>query len=211
MTTIPCFKILEGLQIYPSLLENMESHVNGMIRHHFNEEIWLLEHASVYTLGSSGHISDILSQNSLPIFFTNRGGQVTYHGPGQRIGYIMLDLKRCKRDLRRFIFLIEEWLIEVLGKFKISGERHQNRICVWVKMKDGQEAKIAAIGIRVKKWISYHGFALNVNPDLTHYNNIIACGLPQYKATSLHALGCHASLKEIDDQLIKTFPKIFNT
>ena len=172
------------------------------------ETVWLLEHPPLYTAGTSADDSDLL-QAKFPVHHTGRGGEYTYHGPGQRIAYVMLDLRGRGQDVRGFVCNLEEWVIRTLGEFGVKGERKNDRIGVWVTHEDGGEEKIAAIGVRVRKWITYHGLSINVAPDLSHYDGIIPCGIKDHGVTSLQALGIEASLQDVDEVLKKTFEEVF--
>jgi lipoyl(octanoyl) transferase len=177
------------------------------------ETIWLLEHPSLYTGGTSAKESDLLA-TPFPVHQTGRGGQYTYHGPGQRIAYVMLDLqKRAKgqqADVRKFVWQLEEWIIRTLAEFKIKGERREGRIGIWVTSENG-ENKIAAIGVRVRHGVTYHGLSINVDPDLSHYAGIIPCGINEFGVTSMKELGKKISLTELDQALKKTWEDIFET
>lgn len=166
---------------------------------------WFLEHPPLYTIGSSGQEKDILNTQKFPLFKTGRGGQVTYHGPGQRVVYLMLDLNTRYQDIRRYVRELEEWIIQTLAYFDIKGERRDGRVGIWVQ-KEGLDHKIAALGIRVQKWVTSHGIALNISPDLSAYNGIIPCGLKDYGVTSFTDLGLKVTLPEVDAVLQKTFP-----
>lgn len=190
---------------YGEALQWMESRVKALQEGQARECIWLLEHPPLYTLGTSGQEKDILLPQKYPIFKTGRGGQVTYHGPGQRIVYLMLDLNLRYQDIRRYVRDLEEWIIQVLAYFGIKGERHEGRVGIWVQ-KEGQDHKIAALGVRVQKWVTSHGIALNVNPCLEDYEGIIPCGLKDYGVTSLADLGLRITLQEVDEVLRETFP-----
>ena len=190
---------------YPEALEWMDQRVKALQKGESSESVWLLEHPSLYTMGTSGHENDVLQPQKYPVFKTGRGGQVTYHGPGQRIAYLMLDLNTRYLDIRRYVFELEEWLIQTLACFDIRGERRNGRVGIWVQ-KDERDHKIAALGIRVQKWVTSHGIALNVHPDLTAYQSIIPCGLKDYGVTSLADLGLQVSLEEVDEVLRQTFP-----
>lgn len=191
---------------YPLALETMEKRAEGVIQGNA-PLLWLLEHPPLYTLGTSASPKDVLD-NTLPTFETGRGGQVTYHGPGQRVAYLVLDLKKRNPDLRTYIRDLEEWLISTLSEFEVTTFRREGRVGIWVEAQ-GQEKKIAAIGVRVRKWVTLHGVALNVNPDLSHYQGIVPCGLTQYGVTSLADLGISATLDEVDAVLIRHFQKVF--
>lgn len=201
-----------ALVTYEYALKRMEAHVTAMLAGLAEEHIWLLEHEPCYTAGSSAKAADLLDAQH-PVFETGRGGQYTYHGPGQRIAYTMLDLKARAEargdepDLRRFVWSLEEWLILTLAAFGVTGERREGRIGIWVETGKG-EAKIAALGIRVRRWVSFHGVALNVNPDLSHYQGIVPCGIREYGVTSLAALGIHPTMQAVDLALQQAWAKI---
>lgn len=201
-----------GLVDYAEAVSRMESLVAAIGEGKAPETIWLLEHPALYTAGTSARDQDLLDPHRLPVYRTGRGGQFTYHGPGQRVAYVMLDLSRRGRDLRAFVTGLEQWLIDTLAEFGIRGERRSNRIGVWVARSDSPvlEDKIAAIGIRVRRWVSFHGVSLNVDPDLSHYEGIVACGVAQHGITSLRALGSGASLEEVDDALRRNFHASFS-
>lgn len=206
------FRKMPGTMDYPETVLGMETHVSRMLAGLASEEVWLLEHPAIYTLGSGAKEADILTLVKLPLYKTGRGGQITYHGPGQRVAYIMIDLARRGRDLRRYVWLLEEGLILTLKDLGVVGERRPARVGVWVcGSRDGQEReeKIAAIGVRIKKWITFHGISLNVNPDLAHYHPIVPCGLADYGVTSLHKLGIKVTLEEVDQRLEKNFRQLF--
>ncbi len=177
------------------------------------ELVWLLEHPALYTAGTSAQSRDLIEAR-FPVYTAGRGGQHTYHGPGQRVGYLMLDLKRRAPDVRRFVATVEEWLIRTLAAFAVHGERRDDRIGVWVRRPDkgeGFEDKIAAIGIRIQRWVTLHGFALNVNPDLTHFSGIVPCGVAdkRYGVTSLADLGREVTMREVDRVLRAEFISLF--
>jgi lipoyl(octanoyl) transferase len=171
--------------------------------------VWLLEHPPLYTAGTSARDEDLLDRSSLPVHRTGRGGQYTYHGPGQRIGYVMLDLAERGRDVRRFVCDLEEWLIRTLKRFGVRGERRAGRVGIWVAEPDGRENKIAALGVRVRRWVSFHGVALNVDPDLGRYAGIVPCGIRQHGVTSLAALGIPVPMAEIDRAMAAAFEEVF--
>ena len=177
------------------------------------ELVWLLEHPPLYTAGTSANPRDIVDAR-FPLYQTGRGGQMTYHGPGQRVAYVMLDLKRRLPDVRRFVATLEEWIIRTLAAFNVRGERREDRIGVWVRRSEkgeGREDKIAAIGIRVKQWVTLHGIALNVDPDLSHFSGIVPCGVSdqRYAVTSLCDLGLPVSMAEVDMVLRREFDPLF--
>lgn len=176
------------------------------------ELVWLLEHPPLYTAGVSAKAGDLLAPDRFPVFRSGRGGQYTYHGPGQRVVYVMLDLRQRGRDVTRFVHDLERWLIGALGTFGIEGETRKDRVGVWVARNGGaREDKIAAIGIRLRKWVSFHGIALNVAPDLEHFAGITPCGVsgPEFGVTSLRDLGCPAALAEVDLALRSAFETVF--
>lgn len=199
------WRIQEGLVDYEEAIKWMEARVKTIQNGESLECVWLLEHPSLYTLGTSGHEKDFLQPIRIPVFKAARGGQVTYHGPGQRIAYVMLDLKTRTQDVHRYVFDLEEWMIQTLAVFRIKGERRKGRVGIWVERK-GHDHKIAALGVRIQKWVTSHGVALNVNPDLSSYHNIIPCGLSHYGITSLADLGLVVTLEEVDNVLRETFP-----
>jgi lipoyl(octanoyl) transferase len=182
-----------------------------------NELVWLVEHPPLYTAGTSANSVDLVVPDRLPVFQTGRGGEYTYHGPGQRVAYVMLDLKRRREDVRAFVAALEAWIISTLAAFNITGERRETRVGVWVRrpdkprLPDGSltEDKIAAIGIRLKRWVSLHGISLNVEPDLTHYDGIVPCGISQFGVTSLAVLGLTATMHDVDIELRQSFEEIF--
>lgn len=172
------------------------------------ELLWALEHPSLYTLGTSAKRDDILD-HSLPAFETGRGGEVTYHGPGQRVLYAMLDLNKRNKDLRAYVWSLEEWLLLTLKEFGVEAFRREGRVGLWVPENEVVDNKIAAIGVRISKWVTFHGIALNVNPDLSHYEGIVPCGIRGHGVTSLQKLGINATLHDVDQALRITFPKVF--
>jgi lipoyl(octanoyl) transferase len=198
---------------YETALQRMESHVEAMIRDQASERVWLLEHPALYTAGTSADRADVL-QSDFPVYQTGRGGQMTYHGPGQRIAYVMLDLRARGQDLRRFIAALEGWIIEGLAQLNIKGERREDRVGVWVQRPDkgiGHEDKIAAIGIRVRQWVTFHGISINIDPDLSHFNGIIPCGVenPDFGVTSLTDMGHLMLMSEFDIIFRQAFERIF--
>ena len=199
-----------GLVPYPDAVRSMEERVAAIRRGAAPESVWLLEHPPLYTAGTSAKERDLLDA-CFPVFKSGRGGQYTYHGPGQRVGYVMLDLNRRGRDVRRFVRELEEWLIRALARLGVRGERRTGRVGIWVASRDGREDKIAAIGVRLKDWVSYHGISLNVSPDLSHYSGIIPCGIADtgLGVTSLAALGVTTSLAEADGALKGAFVEVF--
>lgn len=207
------WQISDDLILYPQALQLMEQRVAEIINAEKPELIWLCEHHSVYTAGISAKDSDLLGEN-LPVYKTNRGGKYTYHGPGIKIIYVMLDLKKVfapeKPDVARFVKMLENWIIAILARFNVIGEIRPGRVGVWVRAADGSEKKIAAIGIKLKKWVSYHGIAININPDLAAFNQIIPCGISEFGVTSLADLGKKISAAELNEIIRSEFYKIFN-
>lgn len=199
------WKSQEDLVNYSEALQWMDSRVKAIQGGQGLECAWFAEHPPLYTMGTSGQEKDILSPLKYPVFKTGRGGQVTYHGPGQRVVYLMLDLNLRYQDIRRYVKELEEWLIQTLDHMGIKGERREGRVGIWVQ-KEGQDHKIAALGVRVQKWVTSHGIALNVNPDLTAYQAIVPCGLKDFGVTSLADLGLKVTLQEVDEVLRETFP-----
>ena len=200
-------RIEDQLIDYSKALETMEDRAYQVYEKRQRPLLWLLEHPPLYTLGTSASAEDILS-HELPSYSAGRGGQVTYHGPGQRVAYVVINLKERDQDLRAYVRDLEEWLLSTLKDFGIDGLRREGRVGAWV-MDKGAEKKIAAIGVRVKKWVTLHGIALNVNPNLLHYDGIVPCGLSEFGVTSMHALGMQASMENVDQSLIKNFNKVF--
>jgi lipoyl(octanoyl) transferase len=203
------WRISAGPVAYPEALAAMEERVAAIRAGAAPELVWLLEHPPLYTAGTSARIEDLLAPERFPVFDAGRGGQYTYHGPGQRIAYLMLDLQRRRPDLRRYIWQLEEWIIRALGQFNVRGERRAGRIGIWVVRPGGQEAKIAAIGVRVRRWVTYHGVAINLDPELEHFAGIVPCGISGYGVTSLADLGLTATMAELDAALMATFEEVF--
>jgi len=194
---------------YPEALAAMEERVTAIREHDAAELVWLLEHPPLYTAGTSAAPDELLVPDRFPVYAAGRGGRYTYHGPGQRIAYVMLDLKRRGGDIRRFVHQLEELAIRTLSGFGVRGERREGRIGIWVVRADGTEAKIGAIGVRVRRWVSYHGIAINLCPDLNHFHGIVPCGISEYGVTSLHAMGVDARLQDLDDALRTSFGDVF--
>jgi lipoyl(octanoyl) transferase len=198
---------------YPDAVAFMEERAAAIAAGEAGELVWLLEHPPLYTSGTSGKADDLLDPR-FPLFTTGRGGQLTYHGPGQRIAYVMLDLKRRCPDIRAYVAGLEEWIIRTLAAFNVRGERREDRVGVWVRRPDkgaGYEDKIAAIGVRLKRWVSFHGIAINVEPELAHFSAIIPCGVsdPRFGVTSLVDLGHPVSMIDVDIALRQTFEGLF--
>jgi len=201
---MPEWKVSEEPIDYQYAITQMEERVKQIRENNAKELIWLLEHNPIYTAGSSAKDSDLINNNGLPVYKTGRGGQYTYHGNGQRVAYVMLDIKKRGGDIRVFVKQLENWIINTLAEFGVKGEIREGRVGVWVQ-NGNLEEKIAAIGIRVKNWVSYHGISININPDLCHYNGIIPCGIKEYGITSLAKLGVNVSMEEFDKKLVKAF------
>ena len=205
--------VTDGPVDYETALARMAARTAAIAQGEALELVWLLEHPPLYTAGSSARPQELLEAR-FPVYTAGRGGQFTYHGPGQRVGYIMLDLKRRAPDVRRFVATVEEWIIRTLAALGVRGERRDDRIGVWVRRperSEGAEDKIAAIGIRVQRWVTLHGFSLNVAPDLSHFSGIVPCGIsaPGYGVTSLADLGRPASMMEVDKILQAEFEPLF--
>jgi lipoyl(octanoyl) transferase len=198
-----------GLVPYPEALAAMEERVAAIRDQGAPELVWLLEHPPLYTAGTSASSEELLDAARFPVYAAGRGGRYTYHGPGQRIAYVLLDLKRRGGDVRRYVHQLEELAIRALASFGVRGERRTDRIGIWVVGADGSEAKIGAIGVRVRRWVSYHGLALNLRPDLGHFRGIVPCGISEYGVTSLAALGVEADLPDLDAALRRSFRDVF--
>ncbi|MBY3756797.1 lipoyl(octanoyl) transferase LipB [Azospirillum formosense] len=199
---------------YPDALAEMEARVEAIRAGTAPELVWLLEHPPLYTAGTSAREEDLLEPGRFPVYQAGRGGQFTYHGPGQRVAYVMLDLKTRGADIRAFVQDLEEWLIRTLAAFNIRGERREGRVGIWVDKgpyggAPGQEDKIAAIGVRVRRWVSFHGVALNVEPDLSHFAGIVPCGISEHGVTSIVALGHLVTMEDVDAALIAGFAEVF--
>jgi lipoyl(octanoyl) transferase len=199
----------DALVPYPEALAAMEQRVVGIRDRGEPELVWLLEHPPLYTAGTSAAADELLDPARFPVYSAGRGGRYTYHGPGQRIAYVQLDLKRRGGDIRRYVHQLEELAIRTLAGFGVQGERRPGRIGIWVVLPGGQEAKIGAIGVRVRRWVSYHGLAINLCPQLEHFAGIVPCGISEYGVTSLHALGVPASFEELDAALRASFAQVF--
>jgi len=194
---------------YPDAVAAMEAHVEAMLAGQAGERVWLLEHPPLYTAGTSAEVTELLTQPPFPVYHAGRGGRYTYHGPGQRIIYVMADLRQRGRDVRAYVQTLEAWIIAALAEFSVDARQRAGRVGLWVVNDIGQEEKIAAIGVRVRRWISFHGVAVNVAPNLSHFNAIIPCGLAGYGVTSLQALGKTASLPQLDAALQHHWPAFF--
>ena len=194
---------------YAAAVEEMEKRVAAIRAGAAAELVWLLEHPPLYTAGTSARDEELLEPGRLPVHRTGRGGRYTYHGPGQRIAYVMLDLRRRGQDVRCYVHQLEEWVIRTLGRFAVRGERRDGRVGIWVVRPSGNEEKIAAIGVRVRQWVTYHGVALNVDPALEHYRGIVPCGIAEHGVTSLAELGIAATMEEVDTALSCAFAEVF--
>jgi lipoyl(octanoyl) transferase len=207
------WRISDAAIPYPDAVAGMEARVAEIAAQQAPELVWLLEHPPLYTSGTSGKAGDLLDPR-FPMFETGRGGQLTYHGPGQRVAYVMLDLKRRRPDVRAFVAGLEEWIIRTLAAFNVRGERREDRVGVWVIRPDkgpGHEDKIAAIGVRLRRWVSFHGIAINVEPELSHFSAIVPCGVAdvRYGVTSLVDLGLPVTMEDVDVALRQAFEDVF--
>lgn len=203
------WRISDALVPYPAAVAEMEACVGLIADGRARERVWLLEHPPLYTAGTSAKNEDLLTPVRFPVFSTGRGGQFTYHGPGQRVGYVMIDLRKRGNDVRRFVHDLEEWLIQTLAAFNIRGERREGRIGIWVARKGGREDKVAALGIRVRRGITYHGVSFNVDPDLEHFSGIVPCGIQGHGVTSLADLGLTTTMSDVDLALRTAFESVF--
>lgn len=207
------WEVAPGLLPYPEAVAAMEARVEAIARGEAPERVWLVEHPPLYTAGVSARREDLLVPDRFPVFETGRGGQFTYHGPGQRVAYVQLDLRARGRDVRRFVQSLEAWIIDALDAFNVRGELRDGRIGVWVDRRGpgGEliEEKIAAVGVKIRKWISYHGVALNVEPDLEHFSGIVPCGIEDHGVTSLVGLGLPVTMADADAALRAGFERVF--
>lgn len=211
------WRISDDLVPYPQALAEMEARAVAIGEGKADELVWLLEHPPLYTAGTSADAHDLLQPDRFPVYDAGRGGEYTYHGPGQRVGYVLLDLKRRRQDVRAYVSAIEEVVIRTLAKMNVRGERREDRVGVWVRrperppLPDGSTAedKVAAIGIRLKRWVTFHGFSLNVEPDLSHFGGIVPCGISAYGVTSLVDLGLPVMMSEVDVLIRQSFEEIF--
>jgi lipoyl(octanoyl) transferase len=207
----------DRLVSYPEAVAVMEARADAIARGEADEAIWLLEHPPLYTAGTSANRADLVDPDRFEVFEARRGGQYTYHGPGQRVVYVMLDLNRRGRDLRRFVAQLEAWVIATLAEFNVTGEIREGRVGVWVVRQDKPrtaagtppEDKIAAIGIRLRRWVSFHGLSINVEPDLAHFSGIVPCGISEHGVTSLVDLGLPVTMTDLDAALIRSFETAF--
>lgn len=208
---------LPGLSPYPETLAAMEARVAAIAAGTAPEAVWLLEHPPLYTAGTSAKPADLVQPDRFAVFYAGRGGQYTYHGPGQRVAYVMLDLNKRGKDVRCFVHALEDWVIRTLGEFNVVGERRAGRVGVWVVRRDKapqadgtpREDKIAAIGVKLRRWVSFHGLSINVEPDLSHFSGIVPCGIAEHGVTSLVDLGLPVTMADLDAALIRTFPLSF--
>jgi lipoyl(octanoyl) transferase len=200
------WQISPGLTDYAAAVAEQEARAAAIADGLAAERLWLLEHPPLYTAGTSAQLQDLMDPKRFPVFQSSRGGQYTYHGPGQRIAYVQLDLSKREKDIRKFVCSLENWIIAVLAGFGVKGERRAGRVGVWVVRADGSEAKIAALGVRVRRWVTMHGVSINLCPNLAHFSAIVPCGLPGFAITSLADLGLAISMAEVDDMLRKTAP-----
>ena len=211
----PEWRTAPGLLPYDEAVATMEERVAAIRVGTAPELVWLVEHPPLYTAGTSASEADLIDSMGLPVYRTGRGGQFTYHGPGQRVVYVMLDLKRRGEDVRAYVANLEDWAIRALARFGVRAERRAGRIGLWVARPGGdavlgaRDDKIAAIGVRVRRWVSYHGIAINVAPDLGHYAGIVPCGIREHGVTSLAALGIEATMADLDAALKATFGEVF--
>ncbi|MER9054751.1 lipoyl(octanoyl) transferase LipB [Mesorhizobium sp. M0213] len=211
------WRIEPGLTAYPDALALMEARAEAIRSGAAGEMVWLVEHPPLYTAGTSARVEDLIEPDRFPVFAAGRGGEYTYHGPGQRVAYVMLDLKRRREDVRAFVAALEQWIIGSLAAFNVRGERREDRVGVWVvrpdrpALPDGSAAedKIAAIGIRLRRWVSFHGIAINVEPDLSHFSGIVPCGVQDHGVTSLVDLGLPVTMADLDLALKSAFEDVF--
>ncbi|WP_333780724.1 lipoyl(octanoyl) transferase LipB [Aliiroseovarius salicola] len=202
---------------YEEAVARMEAHADAMARGEAGELIWLLEHPPLYTAGTSADPKDLVAPDRFPVYSSKRGGQYTYHGPGQRVAYVMLDVGARGRDVRAFVAALEDWVIKTLAEFNVTGEKRDGRVGVWVVRDDKpltalgtkSEDKIAAIGVRLRKWISFHGISINVEPDLEHFSGIVPCGITEHGVTSLVDLGLPVTMDDVDVALRRCFDEVF--
>ena len=197
---------------YPEAVAAMEARAAAIAEGRAGELVWLLEHPPLYTAGVSARPEDLLAPGALPVFETGRGGQMTYHGPGQRVAYVMLDLRRRGRDVRGLVRGLEAWIIAALAAFNVEGQVREGRVGVWVERRGpgwAREDKIAAIGVKIRRWVSFHGVSLNVEPDLSHFEGIVPCGIREHGVTSLVDLGLPATMDEADAALKSAFEAVF--
>jgi len=209
----PEWRVEPGLVDYPRAVAEMEARAEAIHAGTARELVWLVEHPSLYTAGTSARDQDLLQPDRFPVHRTGRGGEFTYHGPGQRVAYAMLDLKRRKPDVRVYVWALEEWLIRALDRLGVAGERREGRVGIWVRRSDRNEPwredKVAAIGVRVRRWVTFHGVALNVEPELAHFDGIVPCGISGHGVTSLVDLGHPVTFADADAALRAAFEEVF--
>jgi len=203
------WQVSKDLIPYPQAVAHMEARAKAIASEQAQEQVWLLEHPPLYSAGTSAKPADLIDPDRFDVFESGRGGQYTYHGPGQRVGYVMLDLRKRGRDVAAFVRGLEQWIIDSLAEFDVTAERRCGRVGVWVVLPDGSEAKIAAIGVRLKKWVSFHGISINVSPDLSHFGGIVPCGIQDHGVTSLAALGKETDMTALDAALRVNFEALF--
>lgn len=211
------WRISDRLVPYEEAVATMEQEVAAIADGRADELVWLLEHPPLYTAGTSADAADLIQPDRFPVYATGRGGEYTYHGPGQRVAYVMLDLKRRRQDVRAYVAALEELVIRTLESMNVNGERREDRVGVWVRrpekprLADGgmAEDKIAALGIRLRRWVSFHGLSINVDPDLTHFSGIVPCGISTYGVTSLVDLGLPVMMTDVDMRLRQAFEEVF--
>jgi len=203
------WRVSEGLVPYPDALTEMEARAAAVRDGSANELIWLIEHPPLFTAGTSADPAELFNPMDFPVFEAGRGGRYTYHGPGQRVGYLILDLEKRGKDIRRFVHSLEGWMIDALGELGVPARREPGRIGIWTG-EGPAEAKIGAIGVRVRRWVTMHGFSINVAPDLSHFGGIVPCGIAEYGVTSLAALGKNSAMDPLDAALKRTFPSFLN-
>lgn len=207
------WRVEPGLLDYDRAVTEMEARAEAIHAGTAPELVWLVEHPPLYTAGTSARDEDLLQPDRFPVYRSGRGGEFTYHGPGQRVAYAMLDLKRRKPDVRLYVWALEEWLVRALERLGVTGERRDGRVGIWVRRTDrnvpAREDKIAAIGVRVRRWVTFHGISLNVEPDLTHFDGIVPCGISQHGVTSLVDLGHPVTLADADVALRTAFDEVF--
>ncbi len=206
----PDWTVAPGLTPYPVALAEMERRASAIRNDGAAECVWLVEHPPLYTAGTSAVESD-LRDPRFPVFAAGRGGKYTYHGPGQRVGYVQIDLARRGRDIRAYVHALETWVIATLADFDVTAFAVPERIGIWTRLASGEEAKIGAIGVRVRRWVTMHGFSVNIDPDLSHFGGIVPCGIAEHGVTSLAALGCSASLADFDEALQKRLGILMNS
>jgi lipoyl(octanoyl) transferase len=206
------WRVDDGLVAYDTAIAGMERRVAAIAAGAAPELVWLLQHPPLYTAGTSARDEDLLAPGRFPVHRTGRGGELTYHGPGQRVAYVMLDLRRRGADVRRYVCNLEDWIIRALATFNVTGERRDGRVGIWVDRGGGREDKIAAIGVRIRRWVTFHGIAINVEPELEHFSGIVPCGIAgaNYGVTSLVDLGLPVTMTDLDVALKETFAEVFD-